>query len=730
MAHINKPLQHSDLNLTTIRNIYKTEGFKKHKQHKDKPLPFESIDTGLYKKNAHCTCFITSEDRIHGWILALAESLYFNLGSSDNFNIVWEDEEPDNQPIQKTEFIVRDNTVESDEDFRYKVVVYITTGKIMIQGKSFKVWCENFFQKTLTRVNDLLKNVIREDEKVADNTCVKEIYKSTPHFSETDCNQNDLAITSEFQDESSKEKDVHSNGETQVNVKPVNPNSGKTTDDPSELSEKILKRLDVFEDAILKLTKQQCYTNEKLNNIEASVTIDRNKDETNKDLQRQLHKMNLQHEEVVSKLRLEIAGKENKIDKIQHELNSLGNKVTSDNVKDETIKELRGQINKISTEHETTVSNLRLEIQAKESKVNDMHTQLMKLQTKLEQMHKERDHIKAQADDLASKLECVDGVWIKKGSKSSRYVQTERDLCIEEGVTTSENVTIEEDDADDDLVIVEEIPSNIHQQNMNTNNVEEDPAGADVIVLHDSVCSKINPKRLSPHSTIEKIFCPSIQRASNTLETINTTKTIIIHVGINDLKFKPVEEVAKEMIGLVEKACSKANEVLLSLPIARKKGNYVMWQKVRYFSVMIRQRLNNRSKLILSFNMNIDDSLFRDYQHPNFNGTIVLARNIIAGLHPSQQRVEKNMFDEGARSYIHSVAQEKPDSYRHPSGITSNLNRRPNTHLNFDRQTHYGQDRSQPVSQNGGVKSTAESNKSKLAADLAGAILNILQDHQ
>ncbi|CAC5422322.1 unnamed protein product [Mytilus coruscus] len=37
----------------------------------------------------------------------------------------------------------------------YKVIVYLTTGKIKIQGKSFKQWCSNEYQHTLEIVENL-----------------------------------------------------------------------------------------------------------------------------------------------------------------------------------------------------------------------------------------------------------------------------------------------------------------------------------------------------------------------------------------------------------------------------------------------------------------------------------------------------------------------------------------------------------------------------------------------
>jgi len=34
-----------------------------------------TIDTSIYKANSNCTCFSTSEKRVHAWIKALAKTL-------------------------------------------------------------------------------------------------------------------------------------------------------------------------------------------------------------------------------------------------------------------------------------------------------------------------------------------------------------------------------------------------------------------------------------------------------------------------------------------------------------------------------------------------------------------------------------------------------------------------------------------------------------------------------
>ena len=110
---------------------------KKQKKIKERVIPYESIDFGLYKKNANCSCFVTDENRIHFWILALADLIYRDLGSKPEYRVDWDTESESSE----TEFIVYDQS--SQDELLYKVVVYVSTGKIMIQGIDYQNGVKN-----------------------------------------------------------------------------------------------------------------------------------------------------------------------------------------------------------------------------------------------------------------------------------------------------------------------------------------------------------------------------------------------------------------------------------------------------------------------------------------------------------------------------------------------------------------------------------------------------------
>ncbi|VDI57496.1 Hypothetical predicted protein [Mytilus galloprovincialis] len=69
----------------------------------------------------------------------------------------WIDKKDNNDKIVQTEFILTDKTKEilEDDNFIYKIIVYLTTGKIMIQGKHWENFCDNKFEECKSLVSQL-----------------------------------------------------------------------------------------------------------------------------------------------------------------------------------------------------------------------------------------------------------------------------------------------------------------------------------------------------------------------------------------------------------------------------------------------------------------------------------------------------------------------------------------------------------------------------------------------
>ena len=644
---VSKPLDVKDLNLKTVRSIYPITEFKTKKQtiNKEKPVPYEKIDLNLYKNNAHCTCFVTTEHRIHAWILALAESLYYDLGAKDNYDIIWEDEEVKNEPIQKTEFIVQDVKSEPDgEKLIYKVIIYLTKGKIMVQGKQYKKWCRELFQSTLERVNTLMKSEqaanqheffdepMPQKEQAAtpceifeDPTLLKEVYTPSP--------SKNLTVAPDPGEDNNSE--TVSPPLEQTEQPTLNASSEPSS---SKIAELISSRLDIFEEALLKLTKQQAITIDKLNLIENSVQTQKSKDEIIKGLQADLVALKKVNEE--------------------------------------------------------------------ESKQSDkLKGELLRTNTKLNDLTQENDQLKDKNLELEAKLDYVDGQWIKKGSKSSVYVQTDPIAA-----------QIESDELHDTEVVVNLIDDEVGADyasdgsskesngatsflsSERTDSVCKDP---DLLFLHDSVGKFVEAVRLSPKESCESKSCPTIKDASLVLGKINHVQTVIIHTGINDLKHRPVEQVARGMESLVNKACCKAEKVMLSMPIV--SGDGFVKQKLVTFESIIKEQMQSKPKLIISYNNNFkDENLFWDSFHPSRSGTRLLANNIIRGIRP---RISD--YTGPNRTPLETM---NPTRWSR-SDVNSDANRQqPNFSADRPKQRH-------------------KTNKSEQAHNLASVLLSILQQN-
>lgn len=135
--------------------IYKVnDKYKSTQKTNGKIIPYEKIGKSLYKKPANCTSFLTSEKRIYYWIAAVADVLWTK--GDNTLDINWRDRKEPNESISQTELIVSEKSenVTNNEEILYKVVFYLTTGKIMIQGKAWESFCDKHFNKCLQLVSD------------------------------------------------------------------------------------------------------------------------------------------------------------------------------------------------------------------------------------------------------------------------------------------------------------------------------------------------------------------------------------------------------------------------------------------------------------------------------------------------------------------------------------------------------------------------------------------------
>ena len=142
-----------DLSISHIKSHYsiKDKYKSRQKSNSGRLIPFEKIDKSIYKTKANCTCFITSEERIQLWIISLAKHLWEEF--QGQFHTVSVDKKDDSDVICHTEFIVND--VKSSDSKDEEVIVYIQTGKVMVQGRAYKLFCDSVFAQCLEYVTKI-----------------------------------------------------------------------------------------------------------------------------------------------------------------------------------------------------------------------------------------------------------------------------------------------------------------------------------------------------------------------------------------------------------------------------------------------------------------------------------------------------------------------------------------------------------------------------------------------
>ena len=122
---------------------------------KSKTVLFEEIDSSTYKPNAKVVSFKTSEVRLLLWIKTFALRYYEYLNTM-GYLVSWQEQESYSCATKSDKIILHISTAdEQNEEQLVTVSVFISTGRIMIQGKKFAEWSSDEFPALLAIVNSL-----------------------------------------------------------------------------------------------------------------------------------------------------------------------------------------------------------------------------------------------------------------------------------------------------------------------------------------------------------------------------------------------------------------------------------------------------------------------------------------------------------------------------------------------------------------------------------------------
>ena len=538
-------------------------------------------------------------------------------GKQGDFNVTWKDHEEDDALIVSTEFIV--NFVEElGDDFRYKVCVYLTTGKILIQGNAYESWCDTEFLKCRNMVDKLIgpqEGVERTLSDLAKNAKATATNRGDPCLLNTDLAQEDSDETELLK--------PYPPSTTHTFVPPstvmlgsdkqrvINSELHRTSDrDSSKQVEvdlvktfersfsQISNRMDVFEDSVLKLSSTVTSflntvtkpsqnrdierLNEKINNLERES-------ESNKNQVSELSKQNIALRRKNEELENRSSEWEQKNRKLLDDLEST--KFNSRIARDDISSKLR------IAENQLQCKTLYME-----EKIDSLQQKLSEQTSELKQY---RDIIKDK-DVMIDKLQ------------TQRYDSEGGEWCLQpRGRPALNNVGA--------------------SQMSSISEVDAQPNG-DIVLLHDSVCKHVNMSQLVAGTNMKglEIRCSNIEACRDAVKKFSrSVPHIVVHVGINDLRTQDVEVVFTKYCQMVRDIADKSEKVTISLLLPcdeQPLSSRVVALNNRLTTEYVKSDADHKLNVCLNDNFTTNGrpnaNLYEDTVHINFEGTKILCSNL------------------------------------------------------------------------------------------------------
>ncbi|CAC5386200.1 unnamed protein product [Mytilus coruscus] len=192
-----------------------------------------------------------------------------------------------------------------------------------------------------------------------------------------------------------------------------------------------------------------------------------------------------------------------------------------------------------------------------------------------------------------------------------------------------------EDTEDQNRQVESKQKENVEDRDFVDSHISRHKRPCDVIMIHDSICHDIDMRRLINGSNMsgKKITAYTIQQAAEVINKIDRADTLILHVGVNDLKKHNVEESFPQYVSLVNSALSVTNNLILSLmtPSAADFLN----DKISTMNNLIASEFEKSAKIVLCLNNNfcrqgkiLHQLYWNDTKQSRDQGVKVLASNL------------------------------------------------------------------------------------------------------
>ena len=584
---------------------------------------------------------------MHFWILALVQRLVQIKQGSQDHQVKWTDFPLGDEKPEKTEFqvYVKDDEYEEEFVLWYKVIVYITVGKVMVQGKGYRSWCEEEFLITLDIVNSLIaeKDLLSSNPVPPLNTCgtfehaesddetfVKSVVSPSDPDPDTEIifnlgsNVRSVPYVSPVKKQSVGENNSELNKQPNLDKlhetsKVENHTSSCDDDLYDSRFKKLHDRLSIFEDGVIKNTTSvlEVHTvlkqiQSKLDNISHAAQVQSNKlfDSLANQKEKSSCTLNDKYiKELCAKHSVELASVKNKLD-MQEKENQYHKEKLSD------LRKENNKLNQLNEQLKESNENIRIQYYEQKAVLEEKDSNIHKLQDRLQSIESELNGEKWQSVKPKSK------------DKSLQVELNELDP-IEEQPSTNDTSNIE---------FVDLVNSNTNSSKSQDQEIVVEPEPIDFVLLHDSVCKHINLNRFLSGTTCaskgKSYTTFTIAEATEKLQQLPHVKNLVLHVAVNDLKNQDsAVQCFERYKSLIGDAQNKTDKLLLSLPLP--SDEQPLQSNIVAFNSLVQTSFSNTTNIIINKNDNfaekegVNKKFYADSIHVNSSqGTKLLASNL------------------------------------------------------------------------------------------------------
>ena len=560
-----------------------------------KSVKFEDIDQGTYAESARLVGFVTSAERISIWVSQIIHRYVDVLNKATDFRVTWQeaDSSTDNTKCSKilVHIFYTGSLQQEEEILLSAITIFVSTGRIQIQGNFVNEWTKNEFP-LLQSLVDLHMNT---EPTIADENYEAKLYEPYLGYA--------VKITKELNN-------------------PEKPNGDETTNFINSVSNETESRGMHVEPLIISPARVNT-----LNDLKSKFSA----------LEKDFVNMKLAIDEMQTQMNQTVDNSEfyNKIKQLENQA-KINSKALNDKLEDQVT-----QNEALKTELELIKkSNAKLQEQKSDFKrlIKSLETENQELKTEQTILRKDFDNlrefvsaqftnIETDGSDSEDSDESQDSEPEKAENENLEHLTQERPLVnIDSNKDITNKKTNEVNEVDKSKQETEpEIPSTTAAKTKN------------LLFLCDSNGKYLRLKKLCPHHNTKYHRCATTDNAVEILKQTDSSETpeiILIHTGCNDIEYKGAPSTFKDICNLLSLTSGKfpSSRILFSSLLPRKdKLNVNVYEVNR----LLRNTLFPTNVEIIEHAqlLNSDSNILFDKKHLNRNGVSLFARALTRSIY-------------------------------------------------------------------------------------------------